>query len=58
MYVNHVTALESQFARLAAMETEFHDLSKLAILIPTLKGHDEFKALIASEGVRKDDTQT
>lgn len=47
----HVAVPESQFAILASMETEFDDATKLAVMITTLKDHNEFEPFITQVGV-------
>lgn len=50
---NHISVLESQFARLALMSAEFHDSRRLAIVIAALKNYNAFEPLTTSAGVMK-----
>lgn len=54
---DHVAILESQFARLAAMNTEYDDATKLAIMISSLRDNTEFEPFVTSIGLLKEDNQ-
>lgn len=55
---DYVAVLESQSPRLASMETELDNFTKLAIRISTLKGHSKLERIVTSTGVMRKDNQT
>lgn len=55
---DRVTALKSQFARLATMKTQFDSSTRLTKLITTLKEPDKIEPLPITVGMMKHDSQT
>lgn len=54
----HVAVMESQLPRLASMDTEIYDSTKLGIITSTPGNHSKLKSSITSVGVMKGDDQT
>lgn len=50
----HIAILESQYAQLASINTEFDDSTKIAIMIGTLENIDELESLATFVFVMKE----